>query len=75
MKINITVDCTPEEARAAIGLPDLTPLHAKATAAMLDALDGKIAPELVGNLMRSWFPDGAGLQAWQQLFRSGQRDG
>ena len=27
MKINVEVDCTPEEARRAIGLPDLTPLH------------------------------------------------
>ena len=27
MKINVEVDCTPEEARRAMGLPDLTPIH------------------------------------------------
>jgi hypothetical protein len=27
MKINVEIDCTPEEARRAVGLPDLTPLH------------------------------------------------
>ena len=27
MKINVEVDCTPEEARRAVGLPDLTPIH------------------------------------------------
>ena len=27
MKISIDLDCTPEEARRAVGLPDLTPLH------------------------------------------------
>lgn len=74
MKINITVDCTPEEARAAVGLPDLAPLHAKATAAMLDAMDGKVAPDVVANMMRSWFPDGANLQAWQRLFRTDERE-
>ena len=74
MKINITIDCTPEEARTAIGLPDLAPLHEKATAAMLDAMDGKVAPDLVANLMRGWFPDGAGLQSWQRLFGTDGRE-
>ena len=27
MKINVEVDCTPEEARRALGLPDVTMLH------------------------------------------------
>ena len=27
MKMNITVECTPEEARAFLGLPDLTPVN------------------------------------------------
>ena len=27
MKINVEVDCTPEEARRAMGLPDFTPVH------------------------------------------------
>jgi hypothetical protein len=27
MKITANVDCTPEEARRFLGLPDLTPVH------------------------------------------------
>lgn len=27
MKLNITVDCTPEEARSFLGLPDVTPVN------------------------------------------------
>ncbi|MDE0880583.1 MAG: DUF6489 family protein, partial [Sphingomonas bacterium] len=27
MKVNVEVDCTPEEARRAMGLPDLAPIH------------------------------------------------
>ena len=27
MKFNIEIDCTPEEARRLVGLPDLEPLH------------------------------------------------
>src|SRR3546814_3740013 len=39
MKINIEVDCTPEEARRVMGLPDLTPLHDKYVATMGDMMD------------------------------------
>ena len=27
MKIRIDIDCTPEEARAFLGLPDVAPMH------------------------------------------------
>jgi len=27
MKVKIEIDCTPEEARAFLGMPDMTPLH------------------------------------------------
>jgi len=27
MKMTVDVDCTPEEARRFLGLPDLTPVH------------------------------------------------
>src|SRR3546814_14839244 len=36
MKINIEVDCTPEEARRVLGRPDLTPLQDKYVATMGD---------------------------------------
>ncbi len=55
MKINATVECTPEEARAFLGLPDLKPMQAAVMARMekqmLDAADA-IAPDA---MLKSWF--------------------
>src|SRR3546814_5918686 len=60
MKINIEVDCTPEEARRVMGLPDLTPLHDKYVATMGDMMDPAAHPELIEQMMRSWAPMGEG---------------
>jgi hypothetical protein len=38
MKVNITFDCTPEEARAFFGLPDVRPLQE----AMMSELRGRV---------------------------------
>ena len=64
MKITIDVDCTPEEARTFLGLPDVGPLQAemmqelrKRMAAGLETMD----PE---TLMKTWMP--LGLQGMEQ---------
>jgi hypothetical protein len=73
MKVTIEVDCTPEEARRAVGLPDLTPLHDRYLDKLKDAIDaGGVGPEMLGTLMRSWAPVGdAGMDFWRKLFASG----
>ena len=65
MKVNVTIDCTPEEARTFFGLPDVTPLNdqlveemSKRMTANMDALE----PEA---LMRSWMSYGG---EWQKQF-------
>ena len=70
MKINVEVDCTPEEARRAVGLPDLTPIHDKYIQAITGAMDGAaIKPELLENMMKNWMPMGdAGMAFWRGLF-------
>ena len=70
MKINVEVDCTPEEARRAVGLPDLTPIHEKYIQAVLGAMDvGAMKPELVENMIKNWVPMGdAGIAFWRGLF-------
>lgn len=74
MKISIDVECTPEEARRLMGLPDFTPVHEKYIAVLTDSLDGQIKPELLESVMRSWAPMGeAGLNFWRQLFDSNTR--
>jgi hypothetical protein len=69
MKMTIDVECTPEEARAALGLPDLTPLHDRYVQALLEGMQGRVSPEMVEAMTRSWAPMGeAGLTFWRQLF-------
>jgi hypothetical protein len=70
MKVTIEVDCTPEEARRMMGLPDLTPLHDRYLAKMQDAVEnGTIGPEIVGAMLKSWAPmNDAGMDMWRSLF-------
>ncbi len=76
MKINVEIDCTPEEARAAIGLPDLSPLHERYVGMMMDAMHGGVPPEMVESLMKSWAPMGdAGLNLWRQMFEGTSKPG
>jgi hypothetical protein len=65
MKVHIDIDCTPQEARAFFGLPDLAPLHeavmAQLQEQMLKALSG-MDPEA---LLKTWMP--LGLQGMEQM--------
>ncbi len=68
MKINVEVDCTPEEARRALGLPDLTPLHDRYIAMMQEAMEGRVGPEMLESMMKSWAPMGeAGMSFWRSM--------
>ena len=69
MKVTVDIDLTPEEARAALGLPDLTPLHDRYVAMMSDMMSGQaIKPEAIEALMKGWAPMGdAGMALWRRL--------
>jgi hypothetical protein len=76
MKISFDIDCTPEEARAFLGLPDLAPLHA----AYLDRMKGLISDGLTPadweKLARAWAPGiSGGIEQWQKLFMAGMGAG
>lgn len=65
MKITVDIDCTPDEARRFLGLPDVQPLQAalmeeleKRMRANLDQMD----PE---TMLKTWLP--AGLQGFEQM--------
>ena len=77
MKIHVEVDCTPEEARRAMGLPDFTPLHERYVATLGEMLEKGASPELLERMMRSWAPMGdAGMQMWRQMFdMAGRQNG
>jgi oligoendopeptidase F len=68
MKINVEVDCTPEEARRFMGLPDLTPVHDRYLQMMMETVENGPRPEVVEQMMRSWGPMGeAGMNFWRKM--------
>ena len=72
MKVNVEVDCTPEEARRAMGLPDLTPIHERYVAMLLETMEGGVKPEMLESMLRNWAPMGeASLSMWRRLFDAG----
>ncbi|MEN2748624.1 MULTISPECIES: DUF6489 family protein [Sphingomonas] len=76
MKIHVEVDCTPEEARRAMGLPDFTPVHERYVAMLTETMEKGASPELLNQLMQSWAPMGeAGMTFWRKMFESAGRGG
>lgn len=60
MKFNIEIDCTPEEARRLVGLPDLEPLHEIYLARVKELMAKGITPDMVQSMVKSWVPMGEG---------------
>jgi hypothetical protein len=76
MKITIDIDCTPQEARAFFGLPNIEPMQDALIAKMQERLAESMSAMEPDALMRLWFPGGLqGLgqlqeRFWSQLFES-----
>lgn len=54
MKINVEVDCTPEEARAFLGLPDLRPMQDKVLAEMEERMSASLRAVDPQEIMKLW---------------------
>ena len=70
MKVTVDVECTPEEARRFLGLPDLSPVHAVYVEQMQKAVSEGIGsgPEAFAEMMKSWGPmNEAGMNMWRQM--------
>ncbi|WP_288758140.1 DUF6489 family protein [uncultured Brevundimonas sp.] len=67
MKINVEIDCSPAEARAFLGLPDLTPLNDALVAEMQARMKANVAAMQPEELMKAW--TSFGLQAQDQFRR------
>ncbi|MFP6699094.1 MAG: DUF6489 family protein [Alphaproteobacteria bacterium] len=75
MKIKIDIDCTPQEARAFLGLPDVAPLQEALLADMQSCMQEAVAGADLESLLKTWMPAGVqdGLQGWesaQKAFRA-----
>jgi hypothetical protein len=58
MKFHIEVDCTPEEVRRLVGLPDLSDVHDAYMGKMKDAMAKGVTPDMVETMVRNWVPMG-----------------
>jgi hypothetical protein len=67
MKLNVEIDCTPAEARAFLGLPDVTALNSHLVEEMKKRVDANIAMAAPEELMKSWFAFGG--QATDQFMK------
>ncbi len=71
MKITIEVDCTPAEARAFMGLPDVEPLQAEVMGEIQRRAMQALAMTDPQQLLKNWVPWSAqGMEAFQTLMRA-----
>jgi hypothetical protein len=72
MKFNVDVECTPEEARSFLGLPDLKPIHDLYIRSVLDTMSGQTNLEQMERMFRGLSPLGdAGMKLFSSLMDIG----
>jgi Family of unknown function (DUF6489) len=71
MKITIEVDCTPAEARAYMGLPDVEPLQEEVMGEVQRRVMQALAMTDPQQLLKNWVPWGAqGMETFQNFMRA-----
>jgi hypothetical protein len=74
MKMNIEIDCSPEEARKLLGLPDVTQANEAYVDNMSKMMKGVSDLDQLQELGKSIAPMGQmGLQLFQQLIETGAK--
>ena len=71
MKFHIEVDCTPEEVRRLIGLPDLSEVHQAYLDQMKDVMAKGVTPDMAETMVRNWMPGGAASMDFVQNLMKG----
>ncbi len=66
MKINVEVDCTPEEARAFLGLPDVRPMQEQLLAEMQERMSASLRAVDPQEIMKLWLTPN--LEGFAQVF-------
>lgn len=68
MKVNIEIDCTPEEARSFMGLPDVSKANSVYVDTMAKAMRGVSNPDQLQELAKTMAPMGqVGLKMFQNF--------
>ncbi|MCK6417891.1 MAG: DUF6489 family protein [Alphaproteobacteria bacterium] len=65
MKVTFNIDCTPEEARAFLGLPDVAPMQEVLMAELEERLRDNIRNLEPETMLKTWLP--ATIEGWGQV--------
>jgi hypothetical protein len=65
MKVTVDIDCTPEEARTFLGLPDVKPMQEHLMTELQDRMEANIRSMAPEEMMKAWLP--ATLKGYEQM--------
>jgi hypothetical protein len=65
MKFNFDIECTPEEARAFVGLPDIAPMQERIMKDLEDRMQDNIRNLSPEEMVKTWMP--ATMQGWGEM--------
>lgn len=68
MKVSIDIECTPEEARAFFGLPDVGPMQQALMKDLEDRMRANLAAMEPEALFKTWLP--ASMEGFETLQRA-----
>lgn len=69
MKVTVNIDCTPEEARAFLGLPDVAPMQKAMMEQMKERMQSSLAAMDPETMVKTWFPVSVqNLEQMQRMF-------
>ena len=76
MKITIDIDCTPEEAREFLGLPDVRPMQEELMSGLQERMAATLKAMEPAEMLRTWLPSNLkGFeQMWDAFARAGKRE-
>ncbi len=69
MKITVNIDCTPEEARHFLGLPDVKPMQDAMMQEIQDRMRANLQAMDPDTMLKTWLPAGIqGMEHLQKMF-------
>ncbi len=79
MKVTIKIDCTPEEARAFLGMPDIRPLQDEVMAGLKERMDEALSRFDPEAMLKEWTgASGDGMnqmmEMWRHMLNPAKRD-
>ncbi|MBD2843213.1 DUF6489 family protein [Erythrobacter rubeus] len=76
MKVNVEIECTPEEARSLMGLPDVSEANSIYVDNISKAMKGVSSPDQLQQYAQALAPMGqVGLKLFQSFVEGGMRAG